>query len=156
MHTESSIEIDRPIHEVYDFTVNHVPEWSIIVVEDEVIESKPGGTGSTFRVVTEERGRRMEFQGTVLKQDAPRLQEVIMRGEQFDMHVTYSFEDLGDSTRLIQRSDVQARGFLKVMFVLFGWAMKKSGCDAQMNELKNLKRILEGQQTSGASTVSVG
>ena len=57
----------------------------------------------------------------------------------------YTFEDLNDSTRITQHSRVNAKGFLKVFFFLFGWLMKKGGCDAQQKELENLKRLCEAR-----------
>src|SRR5262245_35136456 len=65
MQTTMSVEVDRPIKEVFDYTIKNVAEWSIIVVKvkDEVIDEKPEGVGSTFRVTTEEKGRRMKFEG---------------------------------------------------------------------------------------------
>ena len=60
MRNTGSVEIDRPIHEVFRLTNEHVAEWSIIVVEDEVLDEKPEGVGTTFRTVTEENGKRME------------------------------------------------------------------------------------------------
>ena len=59
MKTSGSVEIARPIAEVFDYTVNNVAEWSEIVVEDEVIDEKPGHIGTTFRTVTNDRGTRM-------------------------------------------------------------------------------------------------
>ena len=43
MQTQSSIEIQRPIAEVFDYTTTRVAEWSRLVVEDKVIETKAGG-----------------------------------------------------------------------------------------------------------------
>jgi len=52
MQSSGSVEIDRPIEAVFEYTNKN------IVVEDEVIEMKnDGGLGTTFRSVTEERGR---------------------------------------------------------------------------------------------------
>jgi hypothetical protein len=65
MRNEVSVEIDRPIDEVFRLTNDHVAEWSIIVVEDEIIDKKPEGVGTTFRTVTEDHGKRMEFQGSL-------------------------------------------------------------------------------------------
>ena len=55
MQSSGSVEIDKPIDVVFEYTINHVAEWSTIVVEDEVVEEKnDGGVGTTFRSVTEE------------------------------------------------------------------------------------------------------
>jgi hypothetical protein len=40
MLTSGSVEIDKPIEVVFEYTNNNVAEWSTIVVEDEVIEKK--------------------------------------------------------------------------------------------------------------------
>ena len=34
MQTTLSVEIDRPIDDVFDYTIHNVAEWSIIVVKD--------------------------------------------------------------------------------------------------------------------------
>ena len=70
MHSTVSIEIDRPIDEVFTYTNEKVAEWSLTVVEDEPIQDT-GGVGTTFRCVTEDHGRRMEFHGVVTHWDPP-------------------------------------------------------------------------------------
>jgi hypothetical protein len=40
MLTSGSVEIDKPIEVVFEYTNNNVAEWSTIVVADEVIEKK--------------------------------------------------------------------------------------------------------------------
>ena len=74
-----SVEIDRPIKEVFDYTIHNVAEWSIIVVKDEVIDEKPEGVGTTFRVTTEEKGRRMEFDGLVTRHEPPTVHAVLSK-----------------------------------------------------------------------------
>ncbi len=145
MLTEKSVEIDRPIDEVFDYTTKNVAEWSTIVVADEVINEKPEGVGTTFRCVTADRGRRMEFQGVVTRHEPPTAHTVVMTGKQFDIEAEYLFEDLGGRTRVTQLSTVKGKGLTKVMFALLGWLMKKSGCDAVERELANLKRLLESR-----------
>ena len=71
MKNEASVEISAPIEDVFDYTTTKVAEWSSIVVEDEVIEEVAGGVGTRFRCVTEEHGKRMEFEGLVTVNDRP-------------------------------------------------------------------------------------
>ena len=148
MKTEGSVDIARPLQEVFDYTLGNTPEWSLIVVSDEMIEETPDGAGSTFRVVTEERGNRMEFEGVVTRHDPPRTHAFHMKGPQFDIEAEYLFEDLGEGTRVTQKSLVLPKGFLKVFFALFGWLMKKSSGEALDKELANLKRLLEQEEGS--------
>ena len=143
MKSHASIEIDRPIEEVFAFTTTRVVEWSAIVVEDEILEEVPGMVGTTFRTVTEDRGQRMTFEGRVTRHDPPSLHAVSMEGKQFDLQVTYRFEALGGSTRVTQDTEVDGKGLMKIVFLLFGWLMAKSGCDAADKELANLKRLAE-------------
>ena len=143
MENISSIEIDRPIEQVFEFTLDHTPEWSLVVVENEVLTETPDGVGSTFRVLTEDRGRKMEFQGVVTHHQPPTASSVNMVGKQFDIFAEYTFEDLGGRTRVCQRSVVTPKGFMTLVFLLIGRMVKKSSCDAADKELENLKRILE-------------
>lgn len=145
MQSRVSIDVDRPIAQVFEYTNENLSEWSLTCVEDEVIEEKNGGgVGTTFRVVTEEKGRRMEFTGTVTRYDVPTHSACFLVGDHFDIDVSYTYEDLGESrTRVTIESNVTGKGFVRVMFFLFGWLMKSSGCKAQENELTSLKRHCE-------------
>ncbi len=151
MRNEGSIEIDRPIAEVFEYTNHNVADWSLVVVEDEGVKQTPEGVGSTFRIVTEDRGRRMEFEGVVTKWDPPRASTVLMRNAQFDIEAAYRFEELSrDQTRVTQTANVTAKGFMKIMMFCLGWLGKKSSCRAQENELANLKRLLEERASATA------
>ena len=145
MQTEGSVEIDRPIHEVFRLTTEDVAKWSIVVVEDEVIEVKPQGVGTRFRTVTEERGQRMEFQGVVTAHDPPYATAVKMIGPMFDIEAAYTFEDLGYRTKVTQFSTVTGKGFLKLFFLLCGWMFKKASRDALAKELNSLKAYCESR-----------
>ena len=148
MKSTATVEINKPIGEVYDFTIKHVPEWSTIVVEDEPLEGGDDSVGSTFRCVTEERGKKMEFHGTVTESDPPKKHRSTLVGDMFDIDVTYLFEETSTGTKVTQNSDVAPKGFSKIIFFLVGWMMKKSGCTAAQNELLNLKKILEEKSPS--------
>lgn len=148
MQAEASVEINRPIEDVFDFTNEHVPEWSITVVEDSIIEETPDRVGTTFRCLTQSQGKEMEFQGVVTRWERPHVSASELVGESFDIEVAYFFEKTTEGTRVTQKSIVSPKSFLKVFFFLFGWMMGKSSCDAASNELENLKRILEGGETS--------
>ena len=142
MHSVASIEIDRPIDVVFAYTNDKVAEWSLTVVEDEVIEDK-NGAGTTFRCVTEEKGRRMEFQGVITLWEPPTKSAIRLTGKSFDIEAEYRFEDLHGRTRVTQESTVSGKGFVKLVFLLFGWLMNKQACDAVSKELESLKQKLE-------------
>ena len=149
MIQRASIEIDRPVDEVFQYTTNNVSEWSDTVVSEEVVEEMPGVVGTRFVSVTESQGQRMEFQGVVTHYEPPKFSAVELVGDQFDIEARYAFEDLGGSTRVTQVSAVKPKSLaMKVVFGCFGWLMKKSSCDAAMKEMESLKRHLE----DGAAT----
>lgn len=147
LKTVGSVEIDRPIEKVFYYTNENVAEWSLTVVEDEPLERKnDGGVGSTFRCVTEDQGRRMEFLGEVTKWEPPALSEVLLIGKQFNIEAEYQFEDLGGRTRVTQTSFVKPNGIvMNVMFLVMSPFMKKSSCDAVQKELDSLKVHAEAQ-----------
>ena len=145
--SNGSIEISRPIHEVYDYTLNNVAEWSLTVVSETPIDVKPdNGVGTTYRCVTEDRGQRMTFEGIVTKSEPPTLSVSELTGTSFDIEVAYGFEDLGDSTRVTQVSIVRPKSFfLKFFLKFFAGMATKGGCDATQKELVSLKQHMEGQ-----------
>lgn len=144
--TTGSIEIDRPIEEVFEYTINNVAEWSITVVEDEPLTTTPEKVGSTYRCVTEDHGRRMEFQGDVVKHDPPTLSAGKLTGSQFDIEFEYTFERLENRTRVTQTSVVHPKGLMtRLLFFCIGWMMKKGSCDALAKELNSLKQHAEAR-----------
>lgn len=142
MRNEVSVEIDRPIDDVFRLTNNHVAEWSI-VVEDEVLEEQPAGVGTTFRTVTEDHGKRMEFQGVITRYDPPYASAIRLTNDMLDIETEFTFEDLSGRTRVTQTANVSGKGFYKLLMFLFGWLMNKSSCKSSEDELNSLKRFCE-------------
>lgn len=145
IRTVGSIEIDRPIDEVFKYTNHQTAEWSLTVAEDEVLEQKnDGGAGTTFRCITEDRGQRMEFLGEVTRWEPPHLSEVFLTGRSFDIEAEYTFEDLGGRTRVTQASRVFPKGLMmKAFFFVASPFMKKGSCAALQKELNSLKQHAE-------------
>lgn len=146
MQQQASVEIDRAIEDVFEYTNTSVAEWSLTVVEEVPVETMPdGGVGSTFRCVTQNQGSKMEFAGTVTKWERPTLSAIHLEGQAFDIDALYTFEDLGhDRTRVTQVSVVQPNSLItKVIFFVAGKLFRKAGCEAAKKELVNLKEKLE-------------
>jgi hypothetical protein len=123
MQAEASVEMNRPIEEVFDFTNAYVAEWSVTVVEDAVIEETPDRVGTTFKCLTQSQGKEIEFQGVVTRWERPHVSVSELVGDSFDIKVSYFFEKTPEGTRVTQKSIVSPKGFLKVFFFLFGWMM---------------------------------
>ena len=145
MKNTASIEIDRPIEEVFKVTTERMPEWSKTVVEEKVIEETLEGVGTKFHMVTEERGRRMDFQGVVTRFDPPRESAARMVGKAFNIESAFTFEDLGGRTRVNQTASVTGNGLFKPMMMILGLVMGRAGCKAAEEELVCLKQYCEGQ-----------
>ena len=144
MHSEVSVEIDRPVEEVFQKTNDDIATWSRTCVGVEVLEGERGEVGSRSRISTEEHGRRMDFESVLKRWEPPTLSQVYLTGDSFDIDVTYHFEDLGGRTRVTQESTIYGKGGFKVFLALFGWLLKRQGCKAQEQELESLKRHCEG------------
>lgn len=149
MRAEASVEIDRPIDEVFHYTNDHVIEWSETCVSEELIEEHPDVVGSTFRMTTADRGREMVFEGVVTRYEEPRLSAVHLAGSTFDLDVAYTFEDLGGRTRVTQQSNVIGKGVTKVFLFVLGPLMRRTHCDAQGRELASLKSHCEARGQTG-------
>ncbi|MDP6538334.1 MAG: hypothetical protein QF903_04395 [Planctomycetota bacterium] len=94
-------------------------------------------------MLTRDRGRDIPLDGLVTAWDPPRSTAIQLTGAQFDIHVDYTFEQVEGGTRVTQHSIVRGKDVTKLMFFLFGWLMRRSGCDAQRKELEGLKRFCE-------------
>lgn len=151
MQSAGSVVINRPIDEVFRLMNDHVAEWSIIVVEDETIEDT-GGVGTRFRTVTEERGKRMEFEGVVTKWEPPTASSIEMSGKMFDIFADYTLEDLGGTQTVVtQNSRVKGKGVFGLFLTVFGGMLKKSSCKALDAELNSLKDFCESYEPAAAT-----
>lgn len=147
MQTTGSVEIDRHIDDVFRLTIDHVAEWSDVVIEDEIIEETSDVVGTTFRSVTDTNGTRMEFQGIITTFDPPYQHCVHLTGKQFDVLVDYQFEALTpERTRVTQSSQVIGKGFMKLLFLLIGKFAAKASQDAVHKELNGLKAFCESTE----------
>ncbi len=157
MRHEAGIDIDRPIMDVFILANDHVANWSSIVVEDEPVDiADDGGVGTTFRVVTEDRGHRMEFTGEVMEYDPPHRSAITMRGPIFDLHVRYDLETTPSGhTRITQKSSSDAKGLWRLLFLVMTPFMRKSASQATYKELERLKRYCEAgtPATPGGPTI---
>ncbi|MFK8112514.1 MAG: hypothetical protein AB8B91_09935 [Rubripirellula sp.] len=132
---------------MFRWTIDDVAHWSKTVIEDYPLETTAEVVGSTFISVTESEGKRMDFRGEVIRHDPPKLSEMKLIGDAFDIDVIYTFKDLGGvQTEVSQRSRVHAKGFLRVVFVLISWALKPVSRNALNRELQSLKQYCEKQQ----------
>ena len=145
MRHEFSVEIDRPVEQVFQLTNDDVSAWSIMCVADEPLETTPEVVGSTARVTTEENGHRMVFDAVVTEYEIPRLSSVQLTGPHFDLDVTYRFDDLGGRTRVTQISRVRPHGVMKLVVGAMSLLPRRKTPSGPSDELESLKRYCESQ-----------
>lgn len=104
------MKVDRPIAEVFHAASEQIADWSITVSENEILDRTPDGIGTTFRVVTEDRGKRLVFDGTVTHHDPPNFHAVRMTNPMFDIETELTFEELDGHTRVTQVAIVTGKG----------------------------------------------
>jgi hypothetical protein len=75
-----------------------------------MVEARPGGTGSTFRQVYLENGRRIEMLGIVTAYEQDRYLACDIRSDVFDLAVDYRLDEVSGRTRLTQNSKLQFKG----------------------------------------------
>ena len=140
-----SVDIARPIEDVFILANDHVSVWSSIVVEDELLHlADDGGVGTKFRTVTEDRGRRMEFDGEVVEYEPPTRSAIQLRGSAFDLDVAYEFEPLPDDrTRITQCSQSRGKGIWWLPLMVLMPLMRKSASEATRKELEQLRVYCE-------------
>lgn len=143
MLIERTVEIERPVQDVYDFVVDarNDPEWCPKVRSVELVGRDAPGPGARYRVVHKpiplRPAREMSF--TCEAAERPSRIEWLEDDGTDTIRVTYALEPTpSGGTRMTQRDDAEL-GASRLMQPV----MKRGiGADVQ-KQLKALKRLLE-------------
>jgi uncharacterized membrane protein len=144
MHVEESIEIDRPVEEVFAYVANpeNLPEWSGPAIE---AKDAPGPLkeGDTFTVVAKFLGRRFETPyERVSYEPNRRYTDRATGGPVPDQDWAYTFEEVtGDTTRVTRAAEGEPGGFFKLAGPLIERALKRQ----VRADLETLKDLLEAR-----------
>jgi len=144
MEFSNAITIERPRHDVFEFVsdLENVPKWNYAIVETRKTSDGPMHVGTTFRQVRSLPSRSEEtLQVTELEPD----RRFVVHGGlgPFEATLTYEFEDVGESTRLTNRANLQARGIKRLVAPIVSGRVR----DAVAANLGTLKQLLEGKGT---------
>ena len=90
----------------------------------------------------------MEFDGLVTRHEPPNYSTVLLKGQYFDLHLEYTFEDLSGRTRVTQVSTAKGKGVTKLMLFLLGWMMKSASRKSLEKDFATLKQLLESRNNS--------
>lgn len=141
------MEIHRPVGEVFAFLTDF-ENWALLqpaLRESEHETSRgPMKVGDTFRQTLEIPGQRVELLCRVLKVEKNERILLEYSWDQLSLDVSFVFEPLDDSTRLIARGEGRMGGFLALFEPLVNGEI-----EAQLKaNLDDLKSHLEADSTT--------
>lgn len=137
----TSIEIDRPVHQVASFASDpsNAPIWYVNIKEANWRTAKPLQIGSQIDFVAHFMGKKMAYTYEVIEYTPEKM---VMRTAQgpFPMQTTYTFTAISENkTKMTLRNNGNPSGFSKLLSPFMEMMMKR----ANNNDLKKLKMILE-------------
>lgn len=118
-------------------------EWMTSVSKTEIIKETPNMVGTTFRELIEENGRGTEMRGVVTDFVSNKRLAFHLEGEFNSVEVNYTLQEKGEITQLSQNAEIQFKGLLRVLSVLFSPILKKKVKDQARRELAKLKELCE-------------
>jgi carbon monoxide dehydrogenase subunit G len=144
MEFSNTITIERSPHDVFVFVSNmeNVPKWNYAIVETRMISDGPVLVGTTYRQIRSLPSRSEETL-QVIELDPDRRFAVHGGLGPFEGTLTYEFEEIGGSTQLTNRVDLEARGIMKLAAPIVSGRVR----EAVAANLETLKHLLEGKET---------
>jgi uncharacterized protein YndB with AHSA1/START domain len=151
IRVEESVDIDRPLEEVFSYTSNpeNFPEWAATVIgvrhEDAPGEDYPlGREGERFTLMQKALGRSFEAPFEVIDYEPNR--RYAHRGTQehpVPVTMVFAYEPLSsDGTRFTPRIEAEPGGF----FGLIGPVLERAIRRQMRTNLETLKDLLEGRK----------
>lgn len=144
MRVEESVDINRPIAEVFSYTAEpqNLPEWTSLVQEVQKEGQGEIKEGDRFTAIAKFLGRSFETPFEVSVHQSPRRHSDKSVGGPFDQEYTYTFEETaGGGTRLTYVVEGEPGGFFK----LAGPLLEAAGRRQFRADLGTLKDLLEAQ-----------
>ena len=145
MRVEESIEIGRPLKEVFDYVSepDNFTEWTGTAIEVRKGAPGPVKEGDTFTAAIKFLGRRFEtpYERTTYEPDRL-FKERAAGGPIPDQEWTYTFEEVpGGATRLTRAVEGEPGGFFKLADPLIERALKRQ----VRIDLETIKDLLEAR-----------
>ena len=140
---EKSIEIKRPIEEVFAVLANleNDAKWRQEFVETKKTSEGPIGIGARFSLFGEFLGRRMETVYEAVKYEPNRIAAWETVSGPLPLKFQRSFERVEGGTQVTVIYEVEIRGFLKLIKPLVISAGKR----AQKGDLPKVKELMEAR-----------
>ncbi len=124
---ESSIHINRPPQDVFDYVTNpaNSARWQSGTESSEWTSEGPPGVGSTYKWVTSFLGRKIESSVEITGWDPPNQNSIKAKSGPIPFEVTTTYDKEGDGTLLTLRGHAEFGGFFKLAEGLVGKQLEK-------------------------------
>lgn len=140
MEFSNTITIERSLPDVFEFVsdLENVPKWNYAIAETRKVSEGPVDIGTTYRQFRSLPSRSEETL-EVVQLDPDR--RFAVRGDLGPLRGTlsYEFEEVGGSTRLTNRAELEGRGIAKLAAPIASGRVR----NAVAENLETLKRLLE-------------
>jgi uncharacterized membrane protein len=145
MRTEHSVQISRPLEEVFAYTsnVDNLPEWAGAVIEVRRSATGQLQEGDRFTTVSKFLGRRFETPQEVTAYEANRRYSYRSTGGPFPLSFTFAFEATPGGTHLTEIAEGEPGTFFRLAGPLLEAAVRRQF----KNDLATLKDLMEAQGT---------
>jgi uncharacterized membrane protein len=144
MRLEESVEIDRPLEEVFGYVsdVGNYPEWMAHVLEVRTHTPGPPQQNDRFVVAIKSVGRRFEtpYERSSYEADR-RYTDRAVGGPIPDQRWHSAFQEVPGGTRFTRAVEVESHGLLKLLEPL----QRRAAGRQLMNDLHTLKDVVEGR-----------
>ena len=144
MRIEESVEITRPLEEVFKYVsdVGNYPQWMAHVLEVRKHTPGPQLHSDSFVVAIKSVGRRFEtpYERTSYETDR-RYTDRAVGGPIPDQRWHSAFQEVPGGTRVTRAVDVESGGLLKLLEPLQKWAAQRQ----LKKDLQTLKHVLEAR-----------
>ena len=140
---ENSIDIDKPIGEVFDVVADfeRFPDWRTGLLDAKVTSAGPVGKGTTYLYDMKTMGKVIETSGLVEDYQPPDGYSWKSTSGPFPISGKIILEPVNGGTRLTERLEVDPGGFFKLAEPL----MVKQQQRQMEKDLIQLKELLERQ-----------
>ncbi len=141
MNFETSVRIERPVEEVFDYLSDPttIPRWNSAVQSVARTSAGANGIGATYRMERDLPGGRAENALEVVEVERPTLFVIRTTSGPTPFLYRYVLEPEGNATRLALAAEVELGGLAGALGPLASRAVKR-GVDSNFADLK---RILE-------------
>lgn len=139
---ESTITINRPVQDVWDFVSDctNEPQWHVDCTAARATSPLPLRTGSTQAwAMTYAKGKEANLRVTALESGRLEQLETVSAPMNIKPILTYTFEAAGSRTRFTRGMEVRPTGMTRLMQPFLRRMMAKNNA----GYVRNLKKVLE-------------